>query len=110
MWPLARTRHTMATASDRPEPSNRRSTQNCLPCRFWRKAGARAPRARDGFQPLAAPGAMNGGSQQSARIGVDRRAHDLAKRALLDDLAGIHHRDAVADFDRNPDVMGDENH
>ena len=42
------------------------------------------------------------------RIGMDRRAHDLAERALLDDLAGIHHRDAVADFDGDADIVGDE--
>ena len=30
------------------------------------------------------------------------------KRALLHDLAGIHHRDAVADLDGDPDVVGDE--
>src|SRR6516165_5677204 len=59
--------------------------------------------ARNGFQPLAAPGAKDGGRQQPTRIGMERRTHDLTERTLLDDLARIHHRNAVADFDGNSD-------
>ena len=75
-----------------------------------RRLVERGRRSRNGFQPLAAFGAVDGGGQQAPRIGMDRRAHDLAERALLDDLARIHHRDAVADFDRDPDIVGDEDH
>src|SRR5438445_1738411 len=68
----------------------------------------RGRRARYRLQPLAAFGAMDRGSEQPFCIRMDGRAHDLAKRALLHDLPGIHHRNAVADFDRDPDVVGDE--
>ena len=39
-----------------------------------------------------------------------RIGDDLAQRAALDDASAIHHRDPVADFDRHPDVVGDEDH
>ena len=52
---------------------------------------------------------MNGSGEQPARIGMGRRAHDIARRALLDDLARIHDRDAVADFYGDPDVVSHEN-
>src|SRR5205085_3390015 len=73
-----------------------------------RRPVERGRRARYRLQPLAAFGAVDGGGEQAFRIGMDRRAHDLAQPALLHDLAGIHHRDAVADFDRDPDIVGDE--
>ena len=36
------------------------------------------------------------------------RTHNLAQRALLDDLARIHHGNTVADFDGDADIVGDE--
>ena len=39
-----------------------------------------------------------------------RILHHVAQRAGLDDTAGIHHGHAVADLDRDADVVGDEDH
>jgi len=62
-------------------------------------------RRRTGWFPAAGRvGAVHGGSQQAARIGMNRRAHDLAERALLDDLPA-YITAPVADFDRDADIV-----
>src|SRR6516164_7629045 len=104
-----------ATRPDRNIGRRRFATARLRQTAAWRK-GAIARRlvergrgAGDRLQPLPPHGAVDGGREQAARIGMRQRAHDVPQRALLDDLARIHHRDAVADFDRNPDIVGDEN-
>src|SRR5262245_56505367 len=75
------------------------------------------PRRIEGARYLAAEGEARGGrrgigewhgSQQCMRIRVHRRLKDLLHRAGLDDLAHIHHRDAVTDMTNDAQVMGDE--
>src|SRR5207247_7573497 len=46
--------------------------------------------------------------EQAAGIGMARIAEDLADRALLDQLAGIHHADTVADPDDGAEIVADE--
>jgi len=72
----------------------------------WRKrAVVGRPLERWWGTRLATPGALDGGGEQAAGVGVNRAADDLAERPLLDDLARVHHRNAVADFDGNADVV-----
>ena len=46
--------------------------------------------------------------QQRARVGVPRRGEDVLGRALLDDPPQVHHRHAVGDVPRQPEVVGDD--
>src|SRR5262245_875202 len=59
-------------------------------------------RAWNGFKPLAAVTGENRRGEEPARIGMARRAHDLAQRAGLDDAAAVHHGDAVGNLHRDP--------
>ena len=45
---------------------------------------------------------------QTLRIGVPRVRQQLGGRRLLDDEAGVHHQDPVADLRYHRDVVGDE--
>ena len=47
-------------------------------------------------------------SEQRARVGVRRRAHQLFARALLDDAHGLHHRDLNDDVLNDTNVVRDE--
>ena len=88
------------TAAGRPRSGGRTSSCSAFRparagCRGWSPAGRRA--WRRGWWRRAGPW----------RRGAPACDH-VAERALLHDLAGIHHRDTVADLDRNTNVMGDE--
>src|SRR5262245_35619509 len=50
------------------------------------------------------------GGEQRARIGMLGRGEDALDRSLLDDLAFLHHADAVGEPAHNAEVMGDEQH
>src|SRR5438477_5216283 len=45
--------------------------------------------------------------EQSDRVGVPRALEDLERRRTLDDLAGVHDRDAVADLGDDAEVVRD---
>ena len=47
-------------------------------------------------------------SKRRLRIGMRRPVENVAHAAALDDLARIHHRDAVAQLGDQPEMMGDE--
>ena len=55
---------------------------------------------------------MPSGSRLEQRLGVfvPGRRKDLRRRALFNDDAALHHRDAVADLGCDPQVVGDEEH
>ncbi|MCX7685217.1 MAG: hypothetical protein N2Z67_08110 [Acetobacteraceae bacterium] len=46
--------------------------------------------------------------EQRGSVPVPRAPHDLLGRPALDDLARIHHGDAVADLGRDREVVRDE--
>ncbi len=46
--------------------------------------------------------------QKPVRVGVRRPGGDLLGRAVLDDFAGVHDRQAVADLEQEREVMGNE--
>ena len=46
--------------------------------------------------------------QQRARVRMLRRLEDLFGRAELDDATEVHHRDAVGDVPREPEIVGDD--
>jgi hypothetical protein len=50
------------------------------------------------------------GGEQRAGVGMLRRGEDLARPALLDDLALGHHADPVGDLAHDAEVVGDEQH
>lgn len=50
------------------------------------------------------------GSQQTASVFVTRIGHHLGGRPRLDDLPGVHHRDAMGELRHQGQVMGDEDH
>ena len=50
------------------------------------------------------------GGEQRARIGMLRRLEDFGDSILLDDLAVLHHADAVGDPANDAEVVGDEQH
>ena len=50
------------------------------------------------------------GVEQRLGIGMARRGEQRLGRPDLDDLAQIHHRDAVRDVPHQPQVVGDEHH
>src|SRR4051812_7422513 len=47
-------------------------------------------------------------AEQADGVGVLRRREQLVHRRALDDLAGIHHRDLVADFGDDAEIVGDQ--
>ena len=48
------------------------------------------------------------GGKQRAGIGMLRRGEDLRDRALLDDLAVLHHADPLRDLAHDAEIVGDE--
>ena len=48
------------------------------------------------------------GAHQRGRVGMLRLAEDRVGRRQLDELADIHHRDAVGDVAHHREVVGDE--
>ena len=94
----------------------RRGTRPRLPGSAARRrspaAGARGWAARRGWSSSRTPrdAAMHGGAEQALRVGVQRRAHQGADRALLDEAAGVHHRDPVGDLAGDAEVVGHEDH
>ena len=70
----------------------------------------------DGTSPLRmirsrvalCPGRPRDGRQQRVRVRVTRRAVQVLDLGHLDDLAEVHHRDAVADVLHDREVVGDE--
>ena len=50
------------------------------------------------------------GGQQELGVGMARLDQHPLGRTELDLLAGVGHRDAVAEIARQPDVVGDEDH
>jgi len=66
--------------------------------------------SRDRFETPPAHAALQGRSQQPTRVGVSRGAQNCADRTMFDDPSGVHHRQAVGDFGRDPDIMRDKNH
>ena len=63
---------------------------------------------RVGGHGARAPGRL--GRQQLAGVGVLRVAEDVLDRALLDDLAALHHADPVGDAAHDAQVVADEQH
>src|SRR5258706_2049207 len=57
-----------------------------------------------------APVPARNGVEQFARIGVARCREDARRRTMLDDLAALHHGDAVADLGCDAQVVRDEQH
>ena len=47
-------------------------------------------------------------AEQRARVRMQRRRVELLGRALLDDLAEVHHRDALADVPHDAEIVRDE--
>ena len=47
-------------------------------------------------------------AEQADGVGMLRVVEDLGRRALLDDLAGVHHADAIADAAHHTEVVGDQ--
>src|SRR3954462_3917651 len=50
------------------------------------------------------------GLEQRLRVGMLRVGKHVGCRALLDDDALLHHREAIADLGCDPQVVGDEEH
>ena len=48
------------------------------------------------------------GGQKRPRVGLRGRVEDLFHRPLLDDLAGLHHDDAIGEIANHRQVVGDE--
>ena len=48
--------------------------------------------------------------QERLRVRVDRLGEQLARATSLDDAAGVHHMDVVAEAGGEPEVVGDEDH
>ena len=64
--------------------------------------------ARNPLQPLAGAGQGGEGLAQGAGVRVVRGGQDLGGGGNLDQIARIHHADAVAEFNHQAKVMGDE--
>ena len=47
-------------------------------------------------------------AEQADGVGMLRAGEQLVDRRALDDLAGIHHRDLVADFGDHAEIVGDQ--
>ena len=67
-------------------------------------------RARDRLETLAAHAIMHRRGEQATAVGVLRGVDHLLDRRQLDDLAGIHDPDAIGDLDRDPNIVGNEDH
>ena len=80
------------------------------------EAAARRPVARarhhalDLLEPRSARLGLGNRAQEALRVGVARCAQQLDARALLDDLAGVHDRDAVGHLVDHAEVVRDEQH
>ena len=48
-------------------------------------------------------------AEQCLRVGVFRRPEEIADRAVLDYLAGVHHGHLVAHLGDDAEIVGDEN-
>ena len=48
-------------------------------------------------------------AEQADGVGMLRIGEELVDRRALDDFAGIHHRDLVADFGDHAEIVGDQN-
>ena len=76
-----------------------------------RQVGEVGRRAGDRHQPAALRRGMAGArGKQPSRVGMRRRADHGRAGAHLDDAAAVHHRDAVRHFDRDADVVGNEDY
>lgn len=66
--------------------------------------------ARNAFDTLTAEGALRDerGAQKCACIGMLRIADDLLRGAQVDDLACVHHCDAVGDVAQEREIVTNE--
>ena len=55
-----------------------------------------------------APRVSGDGGDEAGRIGVLGVVEDLSDRSRLDDLALIHHADAIGGFGDDAEIVGDE--
>ena len=72
----------------------------------WRRRDEVRRRARDGVELSCVEG--DSGAQELAGIRMSGLAEDVAGVALLDDLARVHHRDAIAGLGDDAEVVRDE--
>src|ERR1700738_1406052 len=73
---------------------------------LWHGARPHFRRHRPEIRKIPAP--PGGGVEQLPRIGLLRIGQDLARRALFEDAALLHHGDVVADLRRDAQIMCDE--
>lgn len=64
--------------------------------------------ALDGVEPLVVDARSRDGVQQALRVRMFGVCEQLFDRCLLDELAGVHHVDAVADLRDDAHVVGDK--
>ena len=75
----------------------------------WRQREVRR-RAGDADERQDRPGQGRERAHQPRRVRVQRAPEEHVGRRRLDDLAGVHDRDAVAELDEQREVVGDEQH
>src|SRR5690606_3221386 len=63
--------------------------------------------ALDLVEPAAAAGQYGDGSDETGGVRVPRPGKDVLHRAVLDDLPGVHHGNAVAEFGDDAQVVRD---
>ena len=73
------------------------------------RVGRVAPEARR-LAPEAVVADLGERGRECRRVGVLRVVEDVLGRALLDDPAGVHHREPVRDLHQHRQVVGDEDH
>ena len=98
-------RSRIPSASASPDATSGQRGWNRQPSRDARRVGRLAP------QDLRLHALDLGhDAQQRPRVRVLRVVEHLLGRAELDDAAEVHHRDAVGDVPREPEVVGDDQH
>ena len=78
--------------------------------RFERAAGRKLCDGRDGaFDGRERKGAVGrkrgNGAQQTLSVGMSGRTKNIGLRAKLDQVAGIHHRDAIGDVRNDGEIV-----
>ena len=53
---------------------------------------------------------MNSGAQKAARIGMERRLHEIGDRPFFDEASRIHHGNPVGDFSGHAEIVRHEDH
>ena len=74
----------------------------------WRRSTAPGPVI--GSRPRCRRSTRGMEAEQRRGVGMQRAREELVHRRELDDLAGIHDRDAVGDLRHDAEIVGDEQH